>query len=207
MISKESVEIWRKNWKTKSGRPLSICGINNIKDIINETVKRSYSPSVKMTAFTRGKYGSEKLKEPRQKCEEILRENLLKIYNNNNIPEENFIDWEEKLANKIRETYHSYSINLYTYGNAQKWINIAIKYLFSSDHIDFNHKLFEVCYLPIDRIIQDNAYKSLGVNRLPVAWSKCDKWQDIAVYEENIKNAIKQQTDYNSRLWWECNNW
>ena len=39
--------------------------------------------------------------------------------------------------------------------------------------------------------------------RLPVAWSKCDNWQDILDYEENIKNAINRQIGYTSRLWWE----
>ena len=62
-------------------------------------------------------------------------------------------------------------------------------------------------FLPIDRIIQDKAYKELGVKKLPVAWSKCDNLQEILDYEENIKNAIKQKTGYTYRLWWECNAW
>lgn len=172
MVSKTEIENWRQNWKTKkTERLLSIIDINNIDDIIQESVKRSYAPSVQNTCLKQGKYGSEKLKVPRQEC-----------------------------------VYHRNGIDLYTYGNSQKWINMAIKYLYSSDHIDHTHKLFEVCYLPIDRIVQDQAYKELGIKRLPVAWSKCDNWQDILDYEENIKNAIKEKTN-NSRLWWECKAW
>lgn len=208
MISEAEIENWRKSWKTtKSRRLLSINDISNINDIVSEAVKRSYAPSVQNTALKQGKYGSVKLQIPRQECESILIDALLKVYSKKTITEQQFIDWETTLARNIREIYHKNEIKLYTYGNAQKWINIAIKYLFSSDHIDYAHKLFEVCYLPIDRIIQDKAYKELGVKKLPVAWSKCDNLQEILDYEENIKNAIKQKTSYTSRLWWECNAW
>ncbi len=84
---------------------------------------------------------------------------------------------------------------------------MAIKYLFSADIIDQNHKLFEICYLPIDKIIQDKAHKDLMVKKLPVAWSKCDSWNDIKQYQENIKKEICSQTKYTTRLWWECNQW
>lgn len=205
MVPKTEIENWRQNWKTKK-HLLSITKINNIDDIIQESVKRSYAPSVQNTCLKQGKYGSEKLKVPRQECEPILSKALSDIYDNKNITEKQFINWETNLAQEIRAIYHKNGINLYTYGNSQKWINMAIKYLYSSDHIDDNHKLFEVCYLPIDRIVQDQAYKELGIKRLPVAWSKCDNWQDILDYEENIKNAIKEKTN-NSRLWWECKTW
>lgn len=205
MVPKTEIENWRQNWKTKTKkRLLSITNINNIDDIIQESVKRSYAPSVQNTCLKQGKYGSEKLKVPRQECEPILSAALSDIYDNKHITEKQFINWETNLAQEIRAIYHKNGIDLYTYGNSQKWINMAIKYLYSSDHID--DKLFEVCYLPIDRIVQDQAYKELGIKRLPVAWSKCDNWQDILDYEENIKNAIKEKTN-NSRLWWECKAW
>lgn len=205
MVPKTEIENWRQNWKTKK-RLLSITKINNIDDIIQESVKRSYAPSVQNTCLKQGKYGSEKLKVPRQECEPILSAALSYIYDKKNITEKQFINWETNLAQEIRAIYHRNGIDLYTYGNSQKWINMAIKYLYSSENIDHTHKLFEVCYLPIDRIVQDQAYKELGIKRLPVAWSKCDNWQDILDYEENIKNAIKEKTN-NSRLWWECKAW
>lgn len=207
MVSKTEIENWRQNWKTKKTERLSIIGINNIDDIIQESVKRSYAPSVQNTCLKQGKYGSEKLKVPRQECEPILSAALSYIYDKKNITEKQFINWETNLAQEIRAIYHKNGINLYTYGNSQKWINMAIKYLYSSDHINHTHKLFEVCYLPIDRIVQDQAYKEFGIKRLPVAWSKCDNWQDILDYEENIKNAINRQIGYTSRLWWECKAW
>lgn len=207
MVPKTEIENWRKNWKTKTKkRLLSITKINNIDDIIQESVKRSYAPSVQNTCLKQGKYDSEKLKVPRQECEPILSAALSYIYDKKNITEKQFINWETNLAQEIRAIYHRNGIDLYTYGNSQKWINMAIKYLYSSENIDHTHKLFEVCYLPIDRIVQDQAYKELGIKRLPVAWSKCDNWQDILDYEENIKNAIKEKTN-NSRLWWECKAW
>ncbi len=207
MISNNEIQTWRNNWKTKKERSLSINDFDNIDKIIQEAIKRSYAPSVQNTALKNEKYGSEKLKKPRQECEPILLNALIKVYSNITITEQQFIDWEKNLADELKKTYYKNDITKYTYGNAQKWINMSIKYLFSSDHIDHSHKLFEICFLPIDRIVQDKAYKELGVKKLPVAWSRCDTWQNILDYEKNIKNAIKEKTDFNTRLWWECNAW
>ena len=113
MVSKTEIENWRQNWKTKKTERLSIIGINNIDDIIQEAVKRSYAPSVQNTCLKQGKYGSEKLKAPRQKCEPILSAALSYIYDKKNITEKQFINWETNLAQEIRAIYHKNGINLY----------------------------------------------------------------------------------------------
>ena len=205
----KSVDVnkWRKTWrKKKSGALLSIVGIMDINEVIKEAVKRAYAPSIQNTAIKEGKYGSKKLKVPKDKCVPIIEEALKNIMDVNN--ECDFEKWEEELAKKIRKIYKEDNhIVLYTYGNAQKWINMSIKYIFSADSVDFNKKIFEVCYLPIDRAIQNAATRDLGVRPLNEAWSKCDDWEEIKNYQKSIKDAIGQKTHYGPRLWWECNVW
>ena len=118
-----------------------------------------------------------------------------------------FEKWEKSTADKIREIYKNNGIDLYTYGNAQKWINMTIKYIFSSNYMNHNVDIYEVAYLPIDSIIQQIAYKELGVKKLSCAWSKCDDWEEIERYQNDIQKAILTNTKYKSRLWWECNAW
>lgn len=92
MVPKTEIENWRKNWRTKTKkRLLSITNINNIDDIIQESVKRSYAPSVQNTCLKQGKYGSEKLKVPRQECELILSAALSYIYNKKILQKSNLL--------------------------------------------------------------------------------------------------------------------
>ena len=208
MISDKEINNWRKSWKRKSnGKLLSITGVSNIDDIIDIAVQKGYAPSIQNTAIKQYKYDSKKLAVPRKDCEELLKKEIKKIYDETNITEEKFEEWESNLASEIREKYKQNGIEHYTYGNAQKWINMTIKFVFSSENVDYTKQLFNVCYLPIDRIIQDKAYKELGVKKLPVAWSKCDDWNEIQSYQKRIKDAIIEKTNYDSRLWWECNAW
>lgn len=208
MIKNQEIENWRESWKTKkTEKLLSIKEISNQDEIIKESIKRAYSPSVQNTALKQGKYGPKKLQALKEICEPVMFEYFVKIVNNKELDEQIFEKWEKNLADKIRSIYLENEIALYTYGNAQKWINMAIKYMFSSDKTNPNDMLYQVCYLPIDRIIQDKAYKELGVKKLPVAWSKCDDWNEIQSYQKRIKKAIIEKTNYDSRLWWECNAW
>lgn len=208
-IGYDEHEEWRNSWKKrKTGKLLSIVGITDEIKLIEEAVNRAYAPSVQNTALKKGKYGSLSLKGPRIACAKILVEDLIKIWDKRKtITREEYNKWEKETATLIRQVYRDAGINLYTYGNAQKWINMAIKYIFSSDRVDPNWELFKVCYLPIDREIQNNAYKCLKCRKLPMSWSKCDDWDKIVDYEERIEKEIIKNTDYKTRLWWECNTW
>lgn len=208
MIKNQEIKNWRDSWKTKKAKKLlSIKGISNQDDIIKESIKRAYAPSVKNTALKQGKYGAKNLQKIRKICEPEILNYFKNLLNLSKVDDNAFSKWEKDLADKIRNIYLENNINLYTYGNAQKWINMTIKYMFSSDNSNPNDMLYQVCYLPIDRIIQDKAYKELGVKRLPVAWSKCDDWKEIKSYQKIIKDAIIKKTNYKTRLWWECNAW
>lgn len=209
MITNEEIKNWRENWQTKTGKLLSIHidDLLNLNDIIKEAIKRAYAPSVQNTAVKQGKYGHKKLQVPRKLCKEQLFLEFRKLYDNQKVSEEIFEKWEKSTADKIREIYKNNGIDLYTYGNAQKWINMTIKYIFSSNYMNHNVDIYEVAYLPIDSIIQQIAYKELGVKKLSCAWSKCDDWEEIERYQNDIQKAILTNTKYKSRLWWECNAW
>lgn len=212
MINKCDYKKWRKNWKTKkTGKQLSLNlsgAITTQNEIIELAISKAYAPSIQNTAIKIYKYGSKKLSTPKSYCKDLLFEKLTELFSKqNSISEKDFIDWEEELAKEMQEIYKQNGIGKYTLGNAQKWINMSIKYIFSSNYFNRNCKLFEVCFLPIDSIIQNIAYKDLAVPKLSEPWSKCDCWNDIKEYQENIKDAIVKRTSFGSRLWWECNAW
>jgi len=197
---------WISNWSKKSGRNLSITGLTTLDDIIKEAVNRGYGPSVQNTNLKKGKYGSSRLSIPKNRCVPIIVDAIRRIFLNTAITQIDFDKWEYELATRIRNIYHGNGSSLYVYGNAQKWINMAIKFLYSSDSIAPSTKLFEVCYLVIDSIILNKARK-LGVTGLGSAWSKCDDWNIIVAFEKNMIPVAIKIPPYYTRLWWECNAW
>ena len=103
-------------------------GLTNINDVINKAVKLSYRASV-----LRALYDGDKLvgfngmtsqkNNARSAGENILQNFLSATHSNGNIFQVVKDTWDA-----IRENYHNQGITWYTYGNAQKWVSMAIKY-------------------------------------------------------------------------------
>lgn len=103
----------------------------------------------------------------------------------------------------------------YTYGNGQKLVNMAIKYVLSSDIIQYDHPVFKYCHIPVDGIIQAVAKKKLNVGFLHQdgkepkeysSWSKNNSRNDFLDYQERMRKAV-QEKNYYSPLIWEIQNW
>lgn len=205
-FDEQNVAAWRANWKKKKTKKLlSIVGICSEKAIIEEAVKRGYAPSVQNTALKKEKYGT-RLQNPREQGSALLVEALNDLFGRQSIKMEDFAEWEKSLAENLRRLYKNNGIEKYTFGNAQKWINMAIKYVVSSDGMDWGNEVFKVCYLPIDITVMRKAKQEFKQKPLSTSWSKNDNWEEIEQYQEELRKNIQKK--YNcSRLWWECNIW
>ena len=134
-----------------------------------------------------------------------MREMSIQIFNN----------WAYETATRIRQIYHDGGVNLYTYGHAQKIINVAIKFVLSSDLVDYHNEIFRVCQFPVDGRIQDIIKSELGVHLLnqnnvqmfsSSSWSKNDHWEDFLDYQARVREATDRY-GYYSPLIWEATHW
>lgn len=126
-----------------------------------------------------------------------------------------FTNWEYETATNIRQIYRDGGVRLYRYGNAQKLINVALKFVLSSNLVDYHNDIFKYCFFPIDGIIQDTIKGNLGVrymlengervNHKP-SWAKCDNWSDLLEYQTRVREAIIGY-GYYSPLLWEATHW
>lgn len=135
-------------------------------------------------------------KEVKEKLKDEIKDNLNKISS-----QEEFDDWHEKVCDQIKEIYKEKGITL-TYGQAQKWINMTIKYLYVLEAKTFDG-VFEYLHVPIDNYVLDIAKEELGVERIKEAWSKLDVYEEYLKYQENIKEKIGEIAP----LRWEFRNW
>ena len=127
----DEVDNFRRTWCTTNGRILSLDSALGSEATLIAAYNCSYAPSTQRA-----------LVNPQRINTMLIRENLkkdfinaLKIFLNAN-KTFNFEQWERDLAKHIRTQFIDAGMTDYTYGNAQKWINMSIKYLFSSKNFD-----------------------------------------------------------------------
>ena len=77
---------------------------------------------------------------------------LLKSYFDKAVPSDSnsFDCFHEKLCIKLTDKFKGYNIDL-KYGQAQKIVNMAFKYLYCCKDIKENYNYFKYCHMPLDK--------------------------------------------------------
>ena len=193
------IKDWRRNWSSTGGRKLSIVGCSTEEEVISKAIDKAYAPSVLRALKT----GGISTKAPRAEVKELLINELPKALHSS-MSRVEFDNWIADLCEKIKGIFHKYKITDYTLGNAQKLLNMTIKYIFSSDIINPDLDFFKVTHIPIDRIIMKAATKKLGVAPLEKAWSATDDMTELLDYQLRLRDSLSSNE---FPLLWEIKNW
>ncbi len=102
--------------------------------------------------------------------------------------------WHQMKCNQLLELFKSNFANPTYIGQAQKWINMTLKYLFALGEkripgISKNYPLF---HIPIDSIIQ-NKLLVLGIPKVNDAWSRIDDYEKYKQYQIAIRKKFDGQ--------------
>ena len=192
--------------------------IKDLKDIIKYAVEKAYLPSMRRAISIHSdnetpeeyKQIENSKKLARGKCEMILQDELLKLFTCHNLYNtlESFLDFEKEVTEHIRRVFtEEFDISNYTYGNAQKWLTIAIKYALSSSNLSSSYDdLFLVVAAPIDSIVIKRAYKMFKVKKPSTSWSNIDDFKTIKDFEISLKDKASTN-GFVSPLIWEILTW
>lgn len=94
-----------------------------------------------------------------------------------------------------------------TYGQAQKWVNMTIKYLYILNEHTFDC-VFEYLHIPVDNYIFDAVEKELGIKRPVDTWSRWDNYDEYIKYQTDIRERIEKDRNIDvPPLLWEFKNW
>ena len=158
------------------------------------------------------KYG-----EITQKTKDVIKENTTNLFVenitklNNHEQVKSFTKWHRELCKKITKVHDG---GLFSVGQAQKWINMTLKYL---RMMGVNFGEFEAqMHIPIDNYIIEAAKEPQNVNLLDgidvqgldipwnqdCVWSKCNSYEKYLEYQNAIKDATQ-----NMQLEWEEKAW
>ncbi len=124
-------------------------------------------------------------------------------------------DWAEETTMGVRAIYRNAGVNDYTVGNAQKLVNVAMKFVMSSNRFRGDNLVFFYCHFPVDARIQNTIKSQLGVHLLHQngqprygnsSWSKNDNWADFLDYQARVREAVLR-FGYYSPMVWEATHW
>lgn len=116
--------------------------------MIDAAIKKAYLDATQQGAYnTLVKDNGKASEEAKQNAWKKIKENL-----ENLPPEGKYNDWHTKLCEEITEQCYKKLNGIFSYGNAQKWVNMTMKYLY------IFHRLMQT-YNPESRFEKDYGQK------------------------------------------------
>lgn len=137
----------------------------------------------------------------RSEIDLLLEEEICALLDRGIANQKQYDEWHENLCNRIRKHYRDNGFEM-TIGQAQKWVNMTMKYLFIAD-APGAADAFYFCHVPIDSYIITAAEKQLGLKRPALSWSKMDDYREYAEYEKQIRMRLGNVAP----LEWEFKTW
>lgn len=109
-----------------------------------------------------------------------------------------FDNWHTSLCNAIVKSYTDADIPFH-YGQAQKWVNMALKYL-SVINRRTTETIQRYLHVPIDSIIIETAEDEFQIDPPVHRWSRMDG-PEYVEYQKKLCEAIRKRTGLTPILW------
>ncbi len=164
-------------------------GTTNPQDLRLATIDRAYRDFNRTMHGIRNVQNEQSYKNLRNFINKIVSQVINEKFN-----QTEFDNWHKLQCSRLKEEFYSELKYNITYGQAQKWINMTLKYLFAIGrdiipNIDRNYSFF---HIPLDNIIQD---KLVGMNipRIPTSWSRIDNYDVYMEYQLLVRRTFSGQ--------------
>jgi len=171
----------------------------------SECVKRAYLDLSRTAHGITSKKGAAQLKREAHR----LVQSLLKaaLYRKESWTLASFDSWHEHACSQICAHYASGGYSMFRAGQAQKWLNMAIKYALSLATLDILQLdnpsgLRRVAHAPIDNVILD-ALRPLEPPSLHAPWSRVENYGDYLTLQHWIRKQFPEShaLDVEFHLW------
>lgn len=126
----------------------------------------------------------------RQKVAELFKKEIPTLVAKGVINQGDYDSWHYHICSTIRTYYRDVGVEFY-YGQAQKWLNMTMKYLYVCGEYTFDG-LFQYLHIPIDNYVFSIAKKELGIPIPAIAWSRWDDYNKrYMAYQTALRSRIK----------------
>lgn len=170
------------------------CYFGKIDDYINQAIDRAYLDFCRtLTSLP----DDETLKEQYKKnWKNIIKERLAILLNSKFANCEEFDKWHQGTCTKLRIINDDdLSFEILLQGQAQKWLNMTLKYLyaFGEDNVKGISENYQYFHIPIDNIIQEKFLKKYNIPKFKVSWSRIKDYNSYFEYQTLIREKIGNQ--------------
>lgn len=114
-----------------------------------------------------------------------------------------FDNWHKNKCMEIETLYFENGYSSFHIGQAQKWINMTFKYIFSygNKYLDGYNEIYQFCHVPLDNILID-ALKKFHQPKLKTSWSRIDNYETYIEYQNWFRNKFDNlPLDVEFKLW------
>lgn len=138
----------------------------------------------------------------RKKTIALFREEISALVNTVVLDQSDYDIWHYYICSQIRTYYRDAGVEFY-YGQAQKWINMTMKYLYicEANNID---RIFPYLHIPIDNYIFHITQKEFEIPIPKICWSR---WDDYANQYMAYQLQLRSKIESMSPLRWEFRFW
>ena len=136
----------------------------------------------------------------RRHIDSILESRVVNILSHKNLTQSEYDSWHHSVCDMIIKYYTSNDIT-FTIGQAQKWLNMMMKYLYIRGDEGVEHTL-SLMHVPIDQYIFRAVERELKIPRPCFAWSKLNNYNTYLAYQERIRTVLEI-----APLLWEIEAW
>ena len=180
-----------------------ICVFGTEENNEKAAAKRAYRDMCRTIRFEKGV--SQKLKDDsRTRVIELIETKIKKCNSIDTV--EKYNEFHDSLCLRMIDCYDNQTIAQITYGQAQKWVNMTMKYLcvLYEGQCDWLNKIYSFLHIPIDSIILDKAKKEFP-NEFPVnntPWSQLSREEYITI-QNKFRAVIKDVAliDWEFKVW------
>lgn len=172
-------------------------------DLLAACLNRAYRD------FNRTMHGFDKLKtkdQLHQKVLDYLKKSFLEMQTGcvRISKQEEFDDWHGSICSILASYYENHGYISFSVGQAQKWINMTFKYIFTmgEDRVPGFNNLYEFCHIPLDNIILKKLSGEYGFTGLSCAWSRLDDYDEYLACQKWIRQTFSEiPLDIEFKLW------
>jgi hypothetical protein len=120
-----------------------------------------------------------------------------------------FDEWHKEACERLQKLYHEDGFQDFFVGQAQKWLNMSLKYVFAmgDERVPGFASIYPYAHIPIDNIFLQRVAKipGSGIPELTEAWSRLKDYQEYLEYQQACRNWFRDSAPLSAEFWlWMC---
>ena len=171
-------------------------------DKLRLAIRRAYQD------FSRTLHGIGDYPEVRSKADAFLHHTISHLVTSvGTLSQVSFDEWHEKASKDLCKIYIQAGYKTFYLGQAQKWINMALKYVFvfGESRLPGYKKWYPNCHIPIDNVIlAKDEFRSL--RSYQCAWSRISDYDDYMAFQLAVRRNFPNTSPLAIEFWiWQRN--